>query len=76
MTYEELRESNALYLTAKEVGSALGFDAQALREQAKTDPTKLGFPVTVVGTRVKIPRLPLIAFLDGQVVADKEAHHG
>lgn len=75
MTYEELRESNALYLTAKEVGSALGFDAQALREQAKTDPTKLGFPVTVVGTRVKIPRLPLIAFLEG-TDSSEERNHG
>ena len=37
-------------------------------EQAMKDPTKLGFPVIVHGTRVKIPKQPFVRFMrEGKV---------
>lgn len=66
-----LREIEALeteVLTCKDVSRVLCAGAYYLHEQAMKDPTKLGFPVIVHGTRVKIPKRPFLAFMrEGKV---------
>ncbi len=57
------------FLSAAEAARALACDPQTLRSQAKSDPAALGFPVTVVGHRVRIPRAP---FLDYTGISDEE----
>lgn len=63
MTLEEIKGSKKQYLTPAEAAPLLGIDPQSLRVAARTAPQKLGFPVTVIGTRTKIPRLPLLQHL-------------
>lgn len=46
----------AAWLTAEEAAQVIGCSAQSLRTQARQDPSKLGFPVNVIGTVVRIPR--------------------
>lgn len=65
MTLAECKKSNVLYITAEDAGQILGWAPQAIRLQAQNDPKKLGFPVSVVGTRVRIPRIPFIEFWEG-----------
>ena len=36
-----------------------------LREQAKDEPEKLGFNVIVVGTSIRIPRIPFLNYILG-----------
>lgn len=43
-------------ISVNEVAEDLGCNPQSIREQAQRDPSKLGFPVSVVGSRVYIPR--------------------
>lgn len=63
MTLAEIRQSDAALLTASDVAEVLESDPQDIRQQAKEDPSKLGFPVCVIGSRVKIPRRAFLAFL-------------
>lgn len=63
MTIEEIKASDKLTLTAADVGPVLGSDPAVIRIQARIDPDALGFPVSVIGNRVKIPRLPFLEFL-------------
>ena len=60
---EEVKKvNNPLFYTPEEAETAVkaygqrGPTAEAIRYQAKEDPRKLGFPVSVIGSRVYIPR--------------------
>lgn len=63
MTFKEIENSDVLYLLADDVAPILKLNSQCLRSQAQSDPTKLGFPVIVVGTRVRIPREGFLHFI-------------
>lgn len=66
MTLDEIRNSTKEVLTPAEVAEVLRCDPQDVRVAAKEKPGLLGFNVTVVGTRVKIPRLAFIAHMTGE----------
>lgn len=63
MTLDEIRNSTKEVLTPAEVAEVLGCDPQDIRLTAKRCPEKLGFPVCVIGTRTKIPRVPFLRFM-------------
>ncbi len=65
MTIDDLRQSNAVCITAADAAKVLHCDAHMLRVQAHCDPLTLGFPVTICGRRVRIPRIPFLRFLEG-----------
>lgn len=66
MTLDEIRNSTKEVLTPAEVAEVLRCDPQDVRVAARQRPDLLGFNVTVVGTRVKIPRLAFIRWMEGQ----------
>mgnify|MGYP004540958213 FL=1 len=66
MTIEELKELDVNLLTPAQAAEVLGVSAQSIRVCARQRPDLLGFPVMVYGSRVKVPRLPLIDFLEGK----------
>ena len=57
MTIEELKSSDKQMLTPSDIKDIVGADAQTIRTQAKTHPELLGFPVTVLGSITRIPRI-------------------
>lgn len=63
MTIEEIKASPSVWLTPAEIAPVLECDPNSIRRQAQADPSKLGFPVTVLGARVKVNRIGFIAFL-------------
>ena len=63
MTLDEILVSNEVYLKPNEVAEILQCDPQCIRVQAQRDPAKLGFPVIVQGSRVRIPRIPFLRFI-------------
>lgn len=68
LTLAEIEALDTEVLTCKDVSRVLCAGAYYLHEQAMKDPSKLGFPVIVHGTRVKIPKQPFIRFMrDGKV---------
>ena len=66
MTLAEIRSSDALMLTPADIAPILGCDPQCIRDQARTDPSVLGFPVSVIKTRTRIPRIPFLNFIEGR----------
>lgn len=72
-TIDSLRDLNTACIDAAIAGEVLGVAPQGIREQAKRDPSKLGFPVIVIKHRVKIPRIPFIQFMTGEEATKKEA---
>lgn len=60
MTLEELAALETETFTPAQIAPVLGVNPQKIRIQAAENPESLGFPVTVVGTRVKIPKRPFL----------------
>ena len=50
------------FLTAADIAPVLGVNPQDIRSQAQSDADKLGFPVIVTGTRVRIPKEGFLYF--------------
>ena len=66
MTLDDVRTMTKEMLTAGEVASVLHVDACNLTWQARTDPSKLGFPVVMIGTRPRFPRRAFVRFMEGR----------
>jgi len=66
MTLDEIRASDKPMLTPAEVAEVLKADPQDVRLTARLHPERLGFPVCVIGTRTKIPRVPFLRFMGEQ----------
>ena len=62
---KEIMDSSDFYLLSEDAAKAIGVAPQKLREQAKDDPEKLGFNVIVVGTSIRIPRIPFLNYILG-----------
>lgn len=75
MTLQELKSIDKDIITPAEAASVIGCDPHYIRVQARTRPELLGFPVMVLGSRTKIPRLPFIQFLEGKPNWTKEETH-
>lgn len=63
MTLEQLQQSKQLFVAPADISEILRCDPQCIRKQAQTDPSQLGFPVIVQGSRVRIPRIPFLRFI-------------
>lgn len=66
MTLDEIRKSGKEFLTPKDVAGVLGCHPYSINVQAKEDIRKLGFPAALIGTRVRIPRIGFIRWMEGR----------
>lgn len=66
MTLNELRAMDRETITPAIAAQVLGCDPQYIRVAAHQDKNLLGFPVVILGSRVKIPRQAFIRFFEGQ----------
>lgn len=63
MTFQEIIESNKVFLLTEDVAEVLGCKPYSINVQAQKDPAKLGFPVCVTGSRVRIPRAGFVHWM-------------
>jgi len=63
MTLDEVLASNQVYLKPADIALILRCDPQCIRIQAQRNPEKLGFPAVVIGSRVRIPRIPFLIYM-------------
>lgn len=73
MTLFEIESMEKETLSVAEVCSCLGGDPLAFRIQARTNPAALGFPVIVLGSRVKIPKQAFLKFMRGELLKGETA---
>ena len=64
-TLQEIKDCPKEMLVPVDVAGVLGCCAYNINLQAQKDPKALGFPVVVIGSRVKIPRRGFIRFMEG-----------
>lgn len=67
----ELEAAEVEILTCQDVAHILKIDPNSIRFQAHENASKLGFPVTITGRRVRIPRLAFIKYMKGE----EDSHH-
>jgi hypothetical protein len=63
MTIDEILRSDKPTLTAAEIAPVLKTSDNSIRVCARQRPDLLGFPVIIMGSRVRIPRIPFLEFL-------------
>lgn len=63
MTIDDIRSSETVTITPEQASGFLGCNPQSIRVAARQKPELLGFPVIVMGTETKIPRVPFLRFL-------------
>lgn len=63
---DSLRQSDKLFLIPSEIAPVIGCNPYLINLQVKEDPSKLGFPVTKIGSSVRIPREAFLKWFDGQ----------
>ena len=64
MTVDDLKKMDSAMIVPAVAAAVIGCDPNNLRLVARRHPEWLGFPTVIIGNRVKIPRLPLIKFLE------------
>lgn len=67
MTLDEIEAIPGEVLTPAQVAPVLHLDQDTVRGQARTCPARLGFPVIVAGSRVKIPKKSFVKFMRGEL---------
>ncbi len=65
MTLAQIEQIDREYLTVEEVAAYFGAKPQNIRVQAHRNREDLGFPVSIIGSRVKIPKVGFINFIKG-----------
>ena len=70
MTMQEIRTSNKDCLISSDIAEILGCDKYRINLQVKQD-KELGtnsfpFPTILIGSRVKIPRIPFLKAMEGE----------
>lgn len=71
-TLAEVEALPAEVLTCANVAAVLGTSPNTLHLAAVQRPELLGFPVIVLGTRVKIPKRPFLRFMRGEPEPEPE----
>lgn len=66
MTIEELEALPVEVLSCAQVAPILKANAYTICLTARQRPQLLGFPVNVMGNRVRIPKKPFIQFIRGE----------
>ena len=66
MTIEEIRATDKAFLVPSDVAPVLKCHPHTINLAAKQAPAQLGFPVCVVGTRVRIPTVGFLRWYEGR----------
>lgn len=65
-TMDDIQKLNTDTITPAQAAPILHVDPQHIRLAARREPELLGFPVIIIGSRVKIPRIPFIEAIAGK----------
>lgn len=68
MTIEEIKASKKEVLAPVDVAGVLRCDPQSIRVRARQRPDLLGFPVVIMGNRIKIPRRAFLKYIGAEEV--------
>lgn len=67
MTLQDIKQMEKDVITPAEAAQVVGCDPQLIRLEARERPENLGFPVIIVRSRIKIPRVAFIRYMEGNL---------
>ena len=70
MTLAEIEAMDKEILTCANIAPLLGANPATIHIQAMECPERLGFPVIVMGRRVKIPKQPFLRFMREGIITE------
>ena len=62
---DAVKQMTTTTINPDQAAKVLGCDAHGLRVAARQRPELLGFPVIIIGHRVRIPRIPFLRAIEG-----------
>ena len=66
MTLDDIRSNPKEFLTPREGAPIIGCTPYTINIWAKQCPERLGFPVNIMGTRVRIPKRAFLRWIEGK----------
>ena len=72
MTLKDIKQMDKDIITPAEAAQVVGCDPQLIRLEARERPENLGFPVIIVRSRIKIPRMAFIKYMEGDLAHEPE----
>lgn len=72
MTLQDIKQMDKDVITPAEAAQVVGCDPQLIRLEARERPENLGFPVIIVRSRIKIPRMAFIKYMEGDLAHEPE----
>lgn len=70
MTWDEIKTSDKLILTAQDVAPVLNCDPQTLRLAVRNQKSLVGFNCSMIGQTLRIPRIAFIRWMEGKETAE------
>ena len=67
MTLQDIKQMDKDVITPAEAAQVVGCDPQLIRLEARERPENLGFPVIIVKSRIKSPRVAFIRYMEGNL---------
>lgn len=67
MTLSDIKNMEQDVITPSVAAQVLKCDPHWIRVAAKQNKSLLGFPVVLIGSRVKIPRVAFIRYMEGEM---------
>ena len=68
----DIEKLDCACLVPSQIAPIIGADPNWIRWQAHHEKEALGFPVIVIRSRVKVPRIPFIKFMRGETSCQTE----
>lgn len=72
LTLKDIKQMEKDVITPAEAAQVVGCDPQLIRLEAREKPENLGFPVIIVRSRIKIPRMAFIKYMEGDLAHEPE----
>lgn len=72
MKLHDIEKIDSEWLTPAQVAKYIKCDPNTIRAAARTRPELLGFPITIMGSRIKIPKQAFIKYCMGESTSEKE----
>ena len=72
LTLADIKQMTKDIITPREAAQVVGCDPQKMRLEAREKPENLGFPVIIVRSRIKIPRMAFIKYMEGDLAHEPE----
>ena len=75
LTIDDIEKLDKAFLTVQEVATFMKCSPQLIRDQAEADPKFLGFPISKICHRYRIPKNGFVTWYKGEFLSEQAVLH-